>query len=574
MNRAKAAVGWLFPAFLIFFHMVGAQPTTFDFPIDNGKLVEIRNPLGRIEILASEGGDGQGSIVSSGTPINLSKLVSVTASSIRIEPQNSASARVDLSLRLPVRTRLRLETTSGEIRISGYFSSVEAKTETGTIITEIPTDDVAYRLQWNQSRPRIVSDFDLEPVKEQSAGRFIIKGRFRKNATADLRRKNGLKNPEQGTDETAVTLNFSTDRGIILLNVPPAEVMNNLGEKPLTEAAKAIIRSGDGLLMESIRRASPKYFAEYMRTLPPLRPEPSLISQRRNAASETVKGEFKAIVRAVDSANRAVAGLGPDDFQIETSGRPGEILEIKPATAPVNLVLLLDVSGSVENYTTFIRKAARAFIETVDPHDRVSIIIFNEDVKSLVSFTSDKRELSSSLDTFDAGGGTAYYDAIAFVLTETLRPLKGERTAIVILTDGDDNRSFLPFEALIGSIEESGALIYPLYVPTGLIAAGSVSDSGPDPLRSRYLGRGLTSQAEMEGKRLAAVSGGIYYPISRLSEIQDAYNDIAAQLRTAYEIRFLAEISSDGRRPDPRFRIRTTRPNVFVQIGNVSQLNQ
>ncbi|MCV4639504.1 hypothetical protein OFB62_29845, partial [Escherichia coli] len=85
-------------------------------------------------------------------------------------------------------------------------------------------------------------------------------------------------------------------------------------------------------------------------------------------------------------------------------------------------------------------------------------------MKSLVSFTSDKRELSSSLDTFDAGGGTAYYDAIAFVLTETLRPLKGERTAIVILTDGDDNRSFLPFEALIGSIEESGALIYPLYV--------------------------------------------------------------------------------------------------------------
>nr|MCV5143094.1 hypothetical protein [Escherichia coli] len=72
-----------------------------------------------------------------------------------------------------MRTRLWLETTSGEIRISGNFSSVEAKTETGTIITEIPTDDVAYRLQWNQSRPRIVSDFDLEPVKEQSAGRFI-----------------------------------------------------------------------------------------------------------------------------------------------------------------------------------------------------------------------------------------------------------------------------------------------------------------------------------------------------------------------------------------------------------------
>ncbi|MER3632658.1 MAG: hypothetical protein C4325_11285, partial [Blastocatellia bacterium] len=80
-----------------------------------------------------------------------------------------------------------------------------------------------------------------------------------------------------------------------------------------------------------------------------------------------------------------------------------------------------------------------------------------------------------------------YYDAIGYTLAETLRPLKGERTAIVILTDGDDNRSFLPFESLLGSIEESGALIYPLYVPTGLIAAGEAAIAGPDPLRERYL---------------------------------------------------------------------------------------
>ena len=50
-----------------------------------------------------------------------------------------------------------------------------------------------------------------------------------------------------------------------------------------------------------------------------------------------------------------------------------EIVSVEPSTAPFNLVLLLDVSGSVENYVNFIRKAARNFVDTVDKNDRVSL---------------------------------------------------------------------------------------------------------------------------------------------------------------------------------------------------------
>ena len=128
-----------------------------------------------------------------------------------------------------------------------------------------------------------------------------------------------------------------------------------------------------------------------------------------------------------------------------------------------------------------------------------------------------KPKLSESLDTFDAGGGTAYYDALAFALTETLRPLRGERTAIVALSDGDDNRSFLPFDSLLGSIQESGALIYPLYVPSGLIAASATSNptKAVDPCGRVIIA--LTSKAETEGENLAQISGGVYYPITQLS---------------------------------------------------------
>ncbi|HLA95427.1 MAG TPA: VWA domain-containing protein, partial [Pyrinomonadaceae bacterium] len=342
-----------------------------------------------------------------------------------------------------------------------------------------------------------------------------------------------------------------------------------LRERPLTEAAKAIIRSGDTVLMDAIRRASPKYFGDYTRTLPPMRREPALtvMSTPADVRASSVK---IATARVTDLKNRSVSGLIKDDFEITESGETREILNVRPTTTPVNLVLLLDVSGSVDNYVNFIRKAARAFVETVDRNDRVSIVLFNEDVKTLAVSTTDKNQLSKSLDTFDAGGGTAYFDAIGYTLTEILRPLKGERTAIVVLTDGDDNRSFLPLDSLVGSIEESGALIYPLYVPSSLIAAASSDPNAAlDPLRSRYLSNDLTTKAEGEGKRLAQVSGGVYYPITQLSQIQTAYEDIVAQLRTAYDITFRSELATADGKPSPRLKVRTKTPNTFVQIRNV-----
>ncbi|MGI9035826.1 MAG: vWA domain-containing protein, partial [Pyrinomonadaceae bacterium] len=228
-----------------------------------------------------------------------------------------------------------------------------------------------------------------------------------------------------------------------------------------------------------------------------------------------------------------------------------------------------------DNYVDFIRKAARNFINTMRPDDRIAVIIFNDDVKQISTFTTNREMLSESLDTFDAGGGTSFYDALAFTLVDTLRPLKGERTAIVALSDGDDNRSFLPFDSLLGSIQESGALIYPLYVPSGLIAASKTNDAeqSEDPLRSRFMG--LTSKAEAEGARLAEVSGGVYYPIRQISDLQKAYEDIAVQLRTAYVVTFRSDSADrNGNRASPRLKIKVDRPNTFIDVGTVKEVSQ
>ncbi|HMJ08767.1 MAG TPA: VWA domain-containing protein, partial [Pyrinomonadaceae bacterium] len=368
-----------------------------------------------------------------------------------------------------------------------------------------------------------------------------------------------------------VSLNFTTDRGIVLLNVPPNEVSSDLRERPLTNAAKAIIRSGDTYLMDAIRRASPKYFGDYARTLPPARRQPVL--SVRTAESDSPPASIKrATVHVTDAFNRAVPGLAAPDFSVTENGAEREIVKLETTNAPFNLVLLLDVSGSVDNYVNFIRKAARSFVDTVDRRDRVSIVLFNDDVKVLSKFTTDKGRLSESLDTFDAGGATAYYDALAYTLADTLRPLKGERTAIVILTDGDDNRSFLSFDGIIGAIEESGALIYPLYVPSALIASSSNGQlDNVDPLRARYMT--LTSKAEGEGAKLAAISGGIYYPISQLSQIQTAYDDIVVQLRSAYVLTFRSQAASGETRPSLRLKVKVNKPNTFTSVGPIVRLN-
>jgi len=536
---------------------INAQELAVELQAKEGAKLDITNLYGRVLVRAEK--DAAAKLVATSPTGVASGDLKISGTKIEAVPTDR-SKRIDLVITLPQRCRVRLETREGEIAIVGNFAEVEARTTTGTITTDIPADSVEYDLQWTQSRPRYVADFELEKIKEKSAGRFVISGQY--GEKVKKKRKDKVEDSENVP--TDVQVKFSTARGIVLLNVPPNEVGSDLRERPLTEAAKAIVRSGDSLLMEAIRRSAPQYYGDYLRSLPPMKRLPSLGNSTGREASPAAA--FKtALVRVADVDNRAVSDLTAADFVVTESGEERPIVKLERSDAPFNLVLLLDVSGSVENYITFIRKAARAFIETVEKKDRIAIIVFNEDVKVLSGFTTDKEHLSETLDSFEAGGGTAFYDALAYTIADTLRPMKGERTAIVILSDGEDNRSFLAFDSLLRSIQESGAMIYPLYVPTGLIQEEMLGKKDIDPMRKRYMS--LTKRSEGEGEKLAKISGGVFFPISRLAQINAAYEDIVKQLRGAYRITFRSGSSGNG--VSPNLRIRTKRQDLFVTISSV-----
>jgi len=547
---------------LILLLVCAAEPAvaqTYRHEVDTGDktTVSVKSRNGRVSVIATD--DQQKKITleatSAGALVDQTDVLTVAKGgdvNITVRDRREKD-RIDLVVYVPARTKVKIESEAGAVDVVGNLESAEVSTNTGTIHADVPLDTVKFNFIWSASRPRFLSDVELPKIKEKAAGVFTISGK--------------LGEKKQKKDER-VQLEFLTRRGVILLNVDPAMVPPDLRERPLTEAARAIVRSGDSQLIDAIRKVSPKLFGDYAKTLPPPEKEPELV--KRSVPGQFVSALSSQLMRfnasVTDRNGRAIGGMKESDFTVYENGIVREVKQVMPTNEPFNLILLLDVSGSVEERIDFIRKAARDFLNTASPQDRIAIISFRDDIQIISDFTTDRRLLSKKLEDIAAGGATALYDALGYVLADPVKRLRGERTAIVILSDGDDNRSFVPFPAILEALIESGALIYPLYIPSGLIPEGSVPkpEVSIDPLRTRYLT--LTTRAEEEGKKLALASGGVYYAIHRLEDLQRAYDDVVVQLRTAYTITYASNARASS---NPRVRVRTNRDGASVRLSPV-----
>ena len=336
--------------------------------------LSIKNMDGRVSVVASDEQQKKVTIdaKSTGMPVEPDDVkVETKGDSINIDVRpRGEKDRIDLVVTIPARSRVNVEGKAGAVDVVGSIESANVKTDTGTIHADVPLDAVKYNFLWEASKPRYMSDVELQPIKEKAAGTYKLSGRLG-DKKAD---KNQL-----------VALDFRTQRGVVLLNIDPDRAPADLRERPLTEAARAIVRSGDSELVEAIRKVSPKMFGDYAKTLPPLEKEPALV--RRAAPGKIVSAVAPQLMRftasVTDRNGRAIGGMRESDFTVWENGVERRVTNVAPANEPFNLVLLLDVSGSVEERMDFIRKAARDFLRTTSPQDRISIISFR-DRKSVV----------------------------------------------------------------------------------------------------------------------------------------------------------------------------------------------
>src|SRR5215212_1729417 len=152
---------------------------------------------------------------------------------------------------------------------------------------------------------------------------------------------------------------------------------------------------------------------------------------------ETVRVETNLVTAPVIVSDRGdiyLPDLKREEFAIFEDGVKQEISFFETVTAPFHVVLLLDTSASTQDKLRMIQQAAIAFTEQLQEADRVKVISFDNSVRDLCNFTSDRAVLQWAIRDTRPGQGTKLYDAVAVGL-KALQRIKG-RKAIVIFTDG------------------------------------------------------------------------------------------------------------------------------------------
>jgi VWA domain-containing protein len=183
---------------------------------------------------------------------------------------------------------------------------------------------------------------------------------------------------------------------------------------------------------------------------------------------ETLKTDTNLVgvpVIAIDRSGLYVPDLTREEFTIFEDGVKQDVAFFATVTAPFHVVLMLDTSASTQEKLRVIREAAKAFIEQLQPADRVKIISFDEVVRDLNEFTNDRMTLVAAINRTKSGEGTKLYDAVDLALN-SIRPIRG-RKAIVLFTDGVDWHSdSATFEGTLRGLDEDGVLVYPIRYDT------------------------------------------------------------------------------------------------------------
>ena len=193
---------------------------------------------------------------------------------------------------------------------------------------------------------------------------------------------------------------------------------------------------------------------------------PFLVSAQQSTRNddEVIKLEAEEVSIPVTVRDRKsgnlVASLQQKDFKIYEDGVEQQISYFSAERVPVNIVLLIDTSSSVQSEIDNIKESAWDFINQMGDKDKFSIITFTDTVDLVLDWTSDKAKARKALGNLTMGKFTAFNDALYLAATEQLKDIKG-RKALIVLSDGVDNRaSTMTTDQAYDAVMRSEANIY------------------------------------------------------------------------------------------------------------------
>jgi VWFA-related protein len=261
--------------------------------------------------------------------------------------------------------------------------------------------------------------------------------------------------------------------------------------------------------------------------------------------------------------NRGLVGLTKSDFRLFENGTEQQILQFESSSAPFDLLLLIDLSGSTRDKLKLIRAAALRFINAARPSDRIGVVTFAGSPTVVSPLTLDRQSLRQRVNAMDTiAGDTKLYDATEFAEGQLLQDTKNaRRTAIILMSDGLDGSisgvqgdgSKLSYQDLLGRVQEFDGVLYTLWVNTEYDALSPL-DTQPEAFDAGY----------DRMKEMADTGGGVFYQVDRLEDLAGAYERVVADLGTVYSLAYRpSDKARDGKWR--AIRVNVERPSAMAR---------
>jgi VWFA-related protein len=226
-------------------------------------------------------------------------------------------------------------------------------------------------------------------------------------------------------------------------------------------------------------------------------------------------------VSVVDESGEPVP-VNPNRLQLFENGQAVEPIRVSASgdTGPLTTMLVMDISGSMYDLGKLIaaQSAARAYVDQMRPGDQAGLLAFNTETHYLQPVTGDHQALLEAIDSLDARGDTSMYDALLFA-ADALSRVSG-RKAIIVLTDGLDNRSRHRLGDVIAATEDGG------------LSLSTIGLGDPEKLG---INSGLD---EAVLKSLAEKAGGAYGYANNPDDLTNLYEKYGRALQSEYSLTF------------------------------------
>lgn len=281
-------------------------------------------------------------------------------------------------------------------------------------------------------------------------------------------------------------------------------------------------------------------------------------------------------VSVTDASGQPVLGLTASDFRLEEEGKSQEIQIGDPEQLPLDIAILLDVSGSVDARFSFEKEAASRFLKQVlRPADRATVFAIDKTPRLELARDTAERAAARLIAINAAKGPTAFYDTVieaARYLSQSSPPQ--HRRVIVVISDGEDNFSEKVKKAIGTTRAEQDAVtpqakgqIYNkiLFEVQREVQRAEVTFYSINPSGQALRLNVISKRAEEGMEQLSNATGGNSFVPEQLENLDAVFRQITAELRSQYLLQYYAR----DEYPTGKFlRIRVsspTRPQLHIR---------